>query len=406
MFRRIMVAVGSFLLMVSLSVGAVTRVGEKSSISGFGSLSATYADSESLGFRRDVTQQGVYDEISYEVDSLLGLQFDHQINDSLKATVQTVLKQRSVNDLDTSVEWAYLTYQNSNAWVARFGRVAINLTMLDEFGNVGYAYDWVRPTTEFYGSIPIYSIDGGDFTYRRATDNGFASVKLFAGNSQRHYESSDFDMTPFIGAAFQLEANQLSYRASISQTKLTNFYSQRISLLNAAYESGSLAAYANAPGVQEILDKLDINDSRVNYYSLGADYRNGNWRVLGEVAYLDSNAELFLPYITAYTGVVKRFEQYSLFSLLSHGHTTKSPYQATQAAYIPEIVQTIFNYADVDQTTFSVGTRWDFKPNLALKLQWDRTWVAENQAMLWERASDETAAQTVDIVAVSLNFVF
>jgi hypothetical protein len=92
--------------------------------------------------------------------------------------------------------------------------------------------------------------------------------------------------------------------------------------------------------------------------------------------------------------------------LLSHGHTTKSPYQATQAAYIPEIVQTIFNYADVDQTTFSVGTRWDFKPNLALKLQWDRTWVAENQAMLWERASDETAAQTVDIVAVSLNFVF
>lgn len=404
MFRRIMVAVGSFLLMVSLSVGAVTRVGEKSSISGFGSLSATYADSESLGFRRDVTQQGVYDEVSYEVDSLLGLQFDHQFNDSLKATVQTVLKQRAVNDLDSSVEWAYLSYQNTNDWKARFGRIAINMTLIDEFGNVGYAYDWVRPTKEFYSPTPIYSIDGGDFTWRRVTENGVASVKLFAGNSKRHYESSDFDMTPFIGAAFQYEANRLSYRASLSQTQLTHFYSERVSLLEENYSSVVL------PEVQTILNKLNIDGSWVNHYSLGADYRHGDWRILGEVAYLDSNAELFLPYITAYTGVVKRFEQYSLFSLVSHGHTTQSPYQApTSIAFSSQtqyLVQQIFNYADVDQTTFSVGTRWDFKPNLALKLQWDRTWVAKNQAMLWERASDETTAQTVDIVAVSLNFVF
>lgn len=64
------------------------------------------------------------------------------------------------------------------------------------------------------------------------------------------------------------------------------------------------------------------------------------------------------------------------------------------------------DYYDIDQHTVSLGTRWDVYNNLALKLQWDSIWVAEDKAMLWAKASDTTDAQRVDVFTISLNFVF
>ncbi|MGP8304598.1 hypothetical protein [Vibrio sp. YIC-376] len=112
---------------------------------GFGSLSAAYSDSATLGFRRDITQEGKTRELSLSQDSLIGLQTDTQFTDALKASVQIVGKDRVNNSLDEALIWAYVSYDFNNAWNVRAGRIGSDLTLIGDVGNISYAYDWVRP---------------------------------------------------------------------------------------------------------------------------------------------------------------------------------------------------------------------------------------------------------------------
>ncbi len=61
-------------------------------IRGFGTLSGTYSDSDTLAFRRDLTQEGITRQVSFKPDSLLGVQTDVHFSDALKASVQVVAK--------------------------------------------------------------------------------------------------------------------------------------------------------------------------------------------------------------------------------------------------------------------------------------------------------------------------
>jgi hypothetical protein len=54
----------------------------------------------------------------------------------------------------------------------------------------------------------------------------------------------------------------------------------------------------------------------------------------------------------------------------------------------------------------SWGVRWDFASQVALKFQWDRSWIEQDSAYLWGRSSDEVAKQSVDVFTLSMNFIF
>jgi hypothetical protein len=408
MCKPIRIGIGGLLLILSSSSFATVGIGDKTKISGFGTLALTYSNSDDLGFRRDLTQDGLFNGVDATVDSLIGVQFDDQFASSWKGTLQLVGKQRAVNDFNNSIEWAYLTYQNSDDWTARIGRVAIDITLFDEFSNVSYAYDWVRPPVEFYGEVPIYSVDGGDFTYYHHGINGISSFKLIVGNSSRHYQTLDFDMHPLVAGAYKFETNNLIYRASMSHTTISHFFSGRVKELKNYFNS--LPLLESLPESQDILSKLDLNRGLVDYYSLGIDYRSGNWRWLGELSYLDTDVELLIPTVAMYGGVVRRFSGYSLFSTLSHTHSTKSTYQPPTSIYMPpklsQAAQLLFDFTDMEQTTLSIGTRWDIAQNLDLKFQWDSSWVDKNESLLWSGDSDSSDAQRVDVITLSLDFVF
>lgn len=372
---------------------------------GFGSLSGAYSDAKSLGFRRDITQEGKTRQFSLSQDSLIGLQTDVQISDAFKASVQVVGKDRVNNSLDEAVTWANVSYDFNNAWNIRVGRIGSDLTLIGDVGNISYAYDWVRPPVEFYGAIPFYHYDGAEVLYRRSLTHGYLSAKVFYGRSGSTYKyesgESEFDLVPFSGAALRYENGGFTYRAAYAWTKLDSAQHSGISLRSI------LKANDYMPGAKETLAQLAIDRSPIQYFTTGFEYRHASWKWLAEVSYMDVDLATILPSIAAYTGIVRRFNDFALFGLVSHVHPTHSPESVN--SQLPEPYRSYIDYGlnevDFEQSTASLGMRWDIAPNIAVKGQWDHTWVAANKSLLWD-GKQSVSDEQVNIFTLGVSLIF
>jgi|GEM_PF-5845085 len=373
---------------------------------GFGSVSAVYSDSEFLAFRRDMTQEGKLRQLSLVQDSLLGLQSDIYFNDAFKASIQVVAKDRVNNSIDDSVTWANVSYDFNNAWNFRAGRIGSDLTLIGDVGNISYSYEWVRPPVDFYGAIPFYSFDGGELLYRHSFAKGHLNAKLFYGRSGGSFKykssESEFELVPFAGASIRYENGGFTYRAAYARTEID-------STQQSGYDSLRSALLANSylPGVGETFKQLDSHHSPIDYYTMGFEYRYQSWKWLAEASYMDTDIQAVLPAMSAYTGLVKRIDNFAFYGLLAHARTTKSP--ASASSELPDIyrvaIQSVLDATDFEQSTASLGVRWDVAPNVALKGQWDRSWVAANKDYLWD-GKPVTTDEQVNVFTLSMSFVF
>lgn len=376
---------------------------------GFATLSASYSDSDLLGFRRDMSQEGKFQQVSWLQDSVLGLQVDTELAQGLRASVQLLAKDRVDNSVNDFVEWAYLSYEPNNHWRFRLGRIGSDLTLIGDVGNVGYAYDWVRPPVDFYGVIPFYHFDGAEVTYSAYWGATHLKTKLFYGKSGAHFvynlSNSDFDLYPFEGLAIQLENGRLTFRAAYLYSKISHVGNTELTQL-----TNALSLYADYPPIAETLGALELTQA-AHYFTSGLSYRFKDWTLLGEAAFLYGDQPLLPSYFATYGGVVRRFDSLAFYGLLGHTQSTEAPYQVN--LMVPEplrtVTQQIFNGVDVRQTTASLGVRWDFTCNMALKFQWDHSWVAANKALLWESTADNnsmTPAEQVNIFTLSMSVIF
>lgn len=172
-------------LILSLTLDELSLAEDDSAIqvSGFGSLFATHAGNEKLGYYHEYTNLSQTGDWALTTDSNLGLQLDAKLSPQLSATVQTVFKDRVKNGVDENIDWANLKYQPNSNVALRVGRMALGVHMLSEYRDVGYAYLWVRPITEFYSPVVFSHFDGIDATYEIPLQSGTIQYKLLAGLS-------------------------------------------------------------------------------------------------------------------------------------------------------------------------------------------------------------------------------
>ncbi len=77
-----------------------------------------------------------------------------------------------------------------------------------------------------------------------------------------------------------------------------------------------------------------------------------------------------------------------------------------QAAF-QQTVYHVANSTRQDQETLSLGSRWDFNSQAALKVQWDHSRIHPLGYALWFRSPETNArASSVNLFTVSLDFVF
>lgn len=388
---------------------------EKTTVRGFSTIGLVKSNSgDDLNFRRNLARTAEdSDSWSFESDTTLGLQVDHTFNDQWSASAQMVYKNRIDQSLENSIEWAYLRYHPSpdNPFSYRVGRLGVDVFMLSEYRNVGYAYLWARPPIEFYSPLAFDYIDGADITYSTLLEDSFFQARLTLGTTQNDFINEDvtLEVSPAIATSLLWESDYWKFRLGYAHIELSDpvdFYNPLIQALD-----GSTPFW---PEAATVADDLNLEGKKFDYYTLGLTYDNNQWVIQTEINQVKTEDSLFTSFRSGYLSVGRRIGEYTVYGL---GAITENSDDINQVAATPNfapqslvdlrnVVHDIYNQNGVDQKSLGLGVRWDAFHNTAIKVQWDRTWIKPYGAGLWGKDSSNTTNETIDTFSINVNFLF
>jgi predicted porin len=165
-----------------------------------------------------------------------------------------------------------------------------------------------------------------------------------------------------------------------------------------------------------IADKYDTANKPYSVLALGASYNPGKWFLMGELGYFDSHSVFgkgpawyvsggyrigkFTPYVT--------YAQVRADNLSDPGLTVSAlpPSLVGPANDLNFALNSVLS-TRYDQSTISVGGRWDFMKNTALKLQFDHTRIgAGSTGILINTQPGFQLGGKVDLFSATIDFVF
>jgi hypothetical protein len=343
--------------------------------SGYGTLGATYANTDRADFVSTTLKPhgaGYTSRISPDVDSRLGAQLSVDLDRKWSAVVQLVFEQGMDRRYQPRVEWANVKYQVTPDLSVRLGRISLPMYLAADYRKVGYAYSYARTPAEVYNRVPVTFSDGIDASYRWRTGTVKHQVQAsFGHNETELLRDYMLYVRALAGLAYTLETGALTVRASALSARVSSNIGT--DLFNAFRAFG---ATGNA-----IADRYSISDKRAGAFSVGASYDPGTWYVMGEAGYSNGKSLLtrsrgayvsagyrhgeFTPYGTvAYTSVGEptRLEGVPTAGLPPRAAATATMLNAGLNNYLGSIPE---------QVSYAAGVRWDFMSNVALKLQLD-----------------------------------
>ena len=366
------------------------------SFKGFGTLGMAHSDDGNAQFVRDLSQpQGLQSGWSGKTDSVFGLQANLKINEQSEAIVQGISRYRYNGTYTPELTWAFLRQDFSPDFTARVGRLGTEFYMMADSRLVGYANLPVRPPPDYYGPLVISYFDGFDLSATQKTPLGLLRGKLFAGYAAEKTPFVDsltwkLNGSPIIGGHLDYLIGPWQIRLGHAQIRFK--HDQPLN------ELAGLDVTGLAP-------ELSVANKWANYDSLGIVYDKGPLQIQGMISqiryetasYEDSKAAYGidayrLEYLTPYLGYSRAKSKASLLT------TPLPPLLGTQLSQLTAQTHS-------DQQTFTLGARWDFRQNLALKAQVDII-RGTPQSLFPFRNSVPGWDGRMKIVSLTLDFVF
>lgn len=400
---------------------------DRLSVRGFGTLGAVYNTQDDIRPQRDFGQPDTFGgRWSWRMDSLLGVQIDARLTDTLDAAAQLVLKKRATDTFAQSLEFAFLGWHPTAGLDLRFGRLPADFYMLADYRNVGFAYLWQRPPVEFYGPLILHSFDGIDVGYRVPFATGTLVAKIFGGRSVQHLEfnrmtgADTLEMAPLWGFRLSHETERWRLNAGFLRLVFANDP-------NTLGASGLLDGLRNPliqrlwPAARHYADTLPSDGRAIAFHALGAEYDDNLWLIAGELGYLNSSWSPVPDTLSAYLSLGRRFGTLTPYLLLAIAQPLEERAAILPPAPLvlaqPEVAalyQGTRRFQDgpyMDQRGVGLGVRWDLGRKLALKAQWDhvvwnRSEIAAGGGLWWLWNHERQGGRHVDLLSLSLNWMF
>lgn len=370
---------------------------------GFGTLGLTYNPSDEFSFIRDMGQEkGARDEVSARVDSILGLQMNYDFNSDWEAVVQVMSRNNDDGSLAPELTWAFLKYQPNPTWEFRAGRLGWDL--LSRNRNVGYAFTWMRPPMEFFGSEQLKHLDGVDVVAKYSTDRGLFWVKLYGGyaDESRPFGNDielDLSGTQVLGGSANYSVGDWQFRLGVSERKLKH----GIPEMEPFYE---FLRNAN-PTAARLADDMSMAGKKVRHHVAGAIYQRGPFQAQMMVDHGKSESLLLSDFNAGYAMMSYRLDQWTPY--LSYAAVKGE--RVTRASGFPpgsppdQGIQWFLDASRWEQNTLSLGIRYDFHQNMAFKFQVDRI-SAESPFVSLVRNPDFEWDGDGTIFGATVDFVF
>ena len=380
-------------------------------LGGFGSVGVVHSNERYANFTASPTtpgSAGFTHRWSADVDSRLGAQLDVNLSPRWSAVLQLVSERGLDHSYTPKVEWANIKYQYSADFSVRLGRIALPVFINGDYRKAGYALPWVRPAVEVYGMLPISNSDGVDASYRWSVGEFKNVTQLFYGYDEvKISDTANAKASNLAGLSNTTTYGALSVRASVLTTKLDVNVARP--LFDAFRQFGPQGA--------ALAERYDIDGKRTSVANLGFNYDPGNWFLMGELArmiansYLGNNTAFYLssgyrignltPYITY--SQVKTSTATSDPGLSLTGLPPQFAFPAAGLnAGLNQLLSTI-----AIQHTVTLGARWDFMPNVALKLQFDHLRPqGGSSGTLIKVQPGFSSGHGINVMSAVLDFVF
>lgn len=379
-------------------------------LSGFGTLGVLHSSEDQADYMAGQYRPsgaGYSDEWSHSVDSRLGAQLDYE-RGRWSAVVQVVSEQGHDGAYTPAVEWANLTYELRPSLTVRAGRTVLPIFMVADSRKVSYANPWMRPPAELYAMVPLTSSDGVDASWRGhrgrwtfTTQANFGHAKIEAPPDVMVHANS------LAGLYLTAEAGSLTLRGAYGRMRL-GWHD-----LDGLFD----AFRAFGPQGEGIADRYSVHRKRADIVTVGASYQVADWFVMAEGARSNTRS-LFGAHSAWFLSAGRRFGDftpYVSYARLSRDDAKSAagldtsglpPDLAAIATQLNAVLNATLGAA-AEQRTTSVGVRWDFRPRMAVKVQWDRVAVDAGSPGLfanWQPGFQRGGE--ADLIGVSLDFVF
>lgn len=355
-------------------------------LSGFATLGAGKTNRDSLSYMD-------YDEDwSVDSDTMLGLQLVVEPIDRLSVTGQVVTRGHSFGDIadyEAELEWFFLSYDLSEQSRVRAGRLRTPYQYFSESLEVGYSYVWVRPPPNVYAFLfePFKHFEGVDYNHIHYGDDFDTELRLLYGRQKGTFLRTEAQIEQVWGGTVTVRWPDLSLRYAFLDHTVDFTVPDFQPLID-----GLNDATVIDPGFAEIADQYSLENGRMRYHSLAADWRLDEWNVVAERYQLEppdkqlNNSSQgwyislarqmgrFTPYFV--TGAYKSSMGKEMLDRIDEVYGRVEP----QYPFLPpETVaglqtlqaNAIFAYKIyvVEQRSYTLGVRYDWLSNAALKME-------------------------------------
>lgn len=370
-------------------------------VSGFGTIGLVVTDSDEFGYRTDFSRLGgVFSgDLDLAQSSNFGVQLDVIANPNFDAVVQVIYRDQQDYDLDAALNLAFVRYAPSPNWSVRAGRTALDLFLLTEFRDIGFAYPWAHVPTEIYGVVPHRHLDGLDLSYSRPVSGGTFSAKLFYGESEfgvtafNSPTTTKLNLDNIVGVALDYQTFQWDIALNHTWVK---FDSTLITPLVDGIRTLNLQVPNFAqiwPNAGELATGLELNNQSGKYTSLSGQYRGENLTFYSEVAKIKADTLSVQDVESGYFSGVYHVAEHNFFFSVAYSSTEQYDMGDVNLQLLQQIpfatelfveAQGVLSFFNVNQKTFSIGWRWDFTDNMSFKLQLDHTQIDSGGSTLWQ----------------------
>lgn len=331
---------------------------------------------------KNATYSGYDDKITFDEDSLIGLQAQLQLSDELSTTALAIA--RSSNSEDSGFEWLYLSYKPTDEWLIKLGKMQTPFYSLSDALDVGFAYSWTVAPREVYNDFIFRTFQGIDVRYTFPLVNYSLDVETYYGRYENEIEVNRFtlntELKDLYGIIGNLTVDNISVRTSyhvgrylVDLPELIQFSK---ALKTAGFEASAERIYpSETAGFFQISARYDSLDS---FYST-------------EFTKISSNSDLFADISASYYTYGRIVGKFTY--VLTYANRDDS---LTEIGDIPNQVglaagyRAVFdNRAGGDTESISGAIRWDVASNIALKTEIKKIRSSNNSS---DTFGDEDAA--------------
>lgn len=310
------------------------------------------------------TYKSYTDEFEFDPESLFALQATADLGDNLTAVAQIIA--RGSDEWEPEFEWAYVSYDASDNFNIKAGRLRAPFYFYSEFLDTAYTYHWIRPPREMYdidftnfdGISAAYSFNTGDFEHR---------VMGVYGNRKNFIESfSISDYRNMMGVNWDIVYNEYTIKF-VHITGELSVDGGSLDVLDTTFST--LPDYFNAH-----FDVIE-DDTTYSAVSINADW--GNVFAITEYSQVDFDRDyLLLPDdYRFYVSVGYRMDELTFHYTYSTSEADDKESLVSDIPSIPETAPLLavvnqFNATNRDLTAHTFGVRYDFHPMAAFKAEW------------------------------------